>query len=83
MHGKGLPRDPLTEELMELYCVSQQEVLEESLSEEEVTAEQQSSSSIREMQKVWETVASYIEKRHPNKAVAMRATNLFYDNDKS
>ena len=48
--------------------------------EEEVTAKQQSSGAIREMLKAWETVASYIEKHHPNKAVAMRATNLFNDN---
>ena len=67
---------------LELHCVSQQEVVEESLSEEEeeVTAKQQSSGAIREMLKAWETVASYIEKHHPNKAVAMRATNLFNDN---
>ncbi|GBL85930.1 PHD finger protein 3 [Araneus ventricosus] len=57
-----------TKELMELHFVSQQEVMEESLSEEE-TAKQQSSSAIREMLKAWETVASYIEKHHPNKAV--------------
>ncbi|PNF38634.1 hypothetical protein B7P43_G02310 [Cryptotermes secundus] len=70
-----------TEDLMELHCVSQQEVLEESLSEEEkeVTAKQQSSGAIREMLKAWETFASYIEKHHPNKAVAMLATNLFND----
>ena len=45
-----------TEELMELHCVSQQEVVEESLSEEEeeVTAKQQSSGAIREMLKAWE-----------------------------
>ncbi|PNF19234.1 hypothetical protein B7P43_G08212 [Cryptotermes secundus] len=34
----------------------------------------------REMVKAWETVASYIEKHRPNKAVAMRTTNLFNDN---
>ncbi|PNF33870.1 hypothetical protein B7P43_G07233 [Cryptotermes secundus] len=71
---------------LELYCVSQQEVVEDSLSEEEeeeeeeVTAKQQSSGAIKEMLKAWEIVASYIEKHHPNKAVAMRATNLFNDN---
>lgn len=70
-----------TEELMELHCVSQQEVLEESLSEEEeVTEKQQSSAEIREMLKAWETVTSYTEKHHPNKEVAMRAANLFNDN---
>ncbi|GBO12404.1 hypothetical protein AVEN_154258-1 [Araneus ventricosus] len=36
--------------------------------------------AVREMLKAWETVASYVEKPHPNKAVAKRATNLFYDN---
>ncbi|GBN35957.1 hypothetical protein AVEN_54229-1 [Araneus ventricosus] len=46
-----------TEELMELHCVSQEEVMEETLSEEEVTAKQQSSVAIREMLKALETVA--------------------------
>ncbi|GBN96054.1 hypothetical protein AVEN_95293-1 [Araneus ventricosus] len=48
------------EELMELHCVSQQEVMEKSLSEEEeeVTAKQQSSSAIREMLKAWKTDSS-------------------------
>ncbi|GBO12002.1 PHD finger-like domain-containing protein 5A [Araneus ventricosus] len=68
-----------TEELMELHCVSQQESMEESLSEK-VTAKQQSSTAIREMLKAWETVASVIEKHHPNKTVVMHATNLFNDN---
>ncbi|GBN79228.1 hypothetical protein AVEN_13100-1 [Araneus ventricosus] len=41
------------EELTEFHCISQQEVVEESLSdEEEVIAKQQSSSAIREMPKV-------------------------------
>ncbi|GBL81685.1 hypothetical protein AVEN_93468-1 [Araneus ventricosus] len=48
-----------TEEVMELHRVLQQEVMEESLSEEEeVTAEQKSSSTMREMLKAWRTVAS-------------------------
>ncbi|GBM83037.1 hypothetical protein AVEN_238786-1 [Araneus ventricosus] len=73
-----------TEELMDLQCVSQQEAVKESLLEkEEVIVMQQSSSAIREMLKAWKTVASYIEKHHPNKAVAMRATNLFNDYDAS
>ncbi|GBM33414.1 hypothetical protein AVEN_31416-1 [Araneus ventricosus] len=67
---------------MEMYCVSQQKVTEESLSEEEeeVTAKQQTSGAISEMLKAWKTVALYIENHHPNKAVAMRATNSFYYN---
>ncbi|GBN19157.1 hypothetical protein AVEN_34251-1 [Araneus ventricosus] len=43
-------QDRSTEELMELHCVSQQEVMEESLTEE-VTAKQKPSSAIREMLK--------------------------------
>ncbi|GBO12098.1 hypothetical protein AVEN_136450-1, partial [Araneus ventricosus] len=35
-----------TEELTDLHCVSQQEVVKENLSEEEVTAKQQSSDTI-------------------------------------
>ncbi|GLV39549.1 hypothetical protein CBL_20453 [Carabus blaptoides fortunei] len=64
-----------TDEQMELHCVSQQEGGVESLSEEEedVTTKQQSSGEIREMLKTWETV----EKHHPNKAVAMRATKIY------
>ncbi|GBM10278.1 hypothetical protein AVEN_49998-1 [Araneus ventricosus] len=73
-------QDPTTEELVELQCVSQQEAVEVSLSEEEVIVKQQSSSAIREMLKAWETAAWYIEKHQPNKAVAMRATDLFNDN---
>ncbi|GBN16519.1 hypothetical protein AVEN_64218-1 [Araneus ventricosus] len=48
-HSQGLTN----EELTEFHCISQQEVVEESLSnEEEVTAKQQSSGAIREMLKV-------------------------------
>ncbi|GBM60473.1 hypothetical protein AVEN_239852-1 [Araneus ventricosus] len=47
-----------TEELMELHCVSKQEVVEKSLSgEEEVTTKQKSSKAMRDMLKAWETVA--------------------------
>ena len=48
--------------------------------DEEDAAKQQSSNEIREMLKAWETVASYIEKYHPNIEVAMRAKNLINDN---
>ncbi|GBN81854.1 hypothetical protein AVEN_32178-1 [Araneus ventricosus] len=75
------PRADHRKAYMELHCVSEQEVMEKSLSEnEEVTAKRQSSSAIREMLKVRKTVASCIEKYHPKKAVAMRDTNLFYSN---
>ncbi|GBM20010.1 hypothetical protein AVEN_77929-1 [Araneus ventricosus] len=41
------------QELTGLHCVSHQEVMEESLSEEEVTAKLQSSNTIREVLKAW------------------------------
>jgi hypothetical protein len=28
---------------------------------------------------MWETVQNFVEKHHPNKAVAMRAMNIFSD----
>ena len=66
---------------MQLHYVSQEEVVEESMLEkEEETIKQQSSGAIREMLKSWEAAAAYIEKYHPDKAVAVRATNLFNDN---
>ncbi|GBO17898.1 hypothetical protein AVEN_12175-1 [Araneus ventricosus] len=70
----------ITEELMNLHCVSQQGVEESLLEEEKVTAKQQFSGEIKEMLKAWGTVASCIKKHHPNKAVAVCATNLFNDN---
>ena len=30
--------------------------------------------------KMWETVQNFVEKHHPNKAVAVRAMNIFNDN---
>ncbi|GBM84533.1 hypothetical protein AVEN_27407-1 [Araneus ventricosus] len=70
-HSKELT----TEELMELQCVSQKEVVEESLSlKEEVKAKPQSSEAIREMLRAWKTVASYIEKHHFNKAAVKHTT---------
>ncbi|GBM43721.1 hypothetical protein AVEN_249117-1, partial [Araneus ventricosus] len=67
-----------TGELIELHWVSQQEVVEESLSEEEgITSKQQSSGAIRERLKAWEAVALYIEKHYPKKTMNFRATNIF------
>ncbi|GBN25506.1 hypothetical protein AVEN_256383-1 [Araneus ventricosus] len=54
-----------TEEVTELRYGSQQEVLEEILSEEEdVTTNQQSSGSITKMLKAWATLASNIKQHH-------------------
>ncbi|GBM59556.1 hypothetical protein AVEN_268737-1 [Araneus ventricosus] len=69
----------IIEELMEFRCVSQQPVVEESLSEEEeVTAKQQSSNAVREMKKAWETLASFIGKNYPNKAVALCPLEIYF-----
>lgn len=46
---------------------------------EEVTVKQQSSGAKRKMRKTWETIALYLAKHYHNKAVVMRATNLFKD----
>lgn len=48
----------ITEELMELHCVPQQEVVEKSLSVEG-GGNSKSSGAIREMLKAWETVSLY------------------------
>lgn len=70
-------------ELMDLHREQQEEVMEEISSgeeEEEKSEESLTSNEIREKCKMWETVQNFIEKHHPNKAVAMRAMNLFNDN---
>ncbi|GBO40398.1 hypothetical protein AVEN_29638-1 [Araneus ventricosus] len=60
-HSKELT----TEEVTEFHYVSQYEVLEESLSEEQdVTAKQQPYGAIRKMLKVWATLASNIKQHH-------------------
>ena len=48
--------------------------------EEKKTEESLTSNEIREMCKMWETVQKFVEKHHPNKAVAVRAMNIFNDN---
>lgn len=77
-HGQELT----TDELMDLHREQHQEVVEEISSEEEdkKTEESLSSNEIREMCKMWERVQNFVEKHHPNKAVAVRAMNLFDDN---
>ncbi|XP_068087415.1 tyrosine-protein kinase Fyn isoform X1 [Hyperolius riggenbachi] len=70
-----------TNELMDLHFAQQQEVLEEISSEEEKTTEDSlTSNEIQEMFKMWERLQSFVEKHHPNKAIAVRAINLFNDN---
>lgn len=71
-----------TDELMDLHREQQQEIMEDISSEEEEkkTEESLTSNEIREMCKMWETVQNFVEKHHPNKAVAVRAMNIFNDN---
>ena len=51
--------------------------------EEEKVDESLTSNEVREMYKMWETVQNCVEKHHPNKAVAVRAMNLFNDKARS
>ena len=51
-----------------------------SAEEEKKAKESLTSNEIWEMCKMWETVKRSIEKHHANKAVAVRAMNLFIDN---
>ena len=71
-----------TDELMDLHREQQQEIMEDISSEEEEkkTEESLTSNEIREMCKMWETVQNFVEKHHPNTAVAVRAMNIFNDN---
>ncbi|KAJ7303222.1 hypothetical protein JRQ81_012158 [Phrynocephalus forsythii] len=76
-------RDLTTDELMDLHREQQQEVAVESSpaqAEKKKAEEALASHEIREMCKMWERVQKFIEKHHPNKAVAVRAMNLFNDN---
>ncbi|XP_013365403.1 PREDICTED: tigger transposable element-derived protein 1-like [Chinchilla lanigera] len=80
-HGQELT----TEELMDLHRKQQQEVMEETSSAEEEEEERKveeslPSNKIRKICKMWETVKSFVEKHHPNKAVAVRTVNLFNNN---
>ncbi|XP_064111492.1 tigger transposable element-derived protein 1-like [Macrobrachium nipponense] len=66
----------------ELYKEQQKEVMEDISSEEEEGQIRKpiASSEIREMLKQWENVQNFIEKHHPDKALVVRAANLFTDN---
>jgi hypothetical protein len=56
--------------------------MEDISSEEEKkkTEESLTSNEIREMCKMWETVQNFVDKHHPNMAVAVRAINIFNEN---
>ncbi|XP_005008025.1 tigger transposable element-derived protein 1-like [Cavia porcellus] len=74
-HGKELT----TEELMDLHREQQQKVMEKSSSAEEEEKNGEETLTIRKICKMWETVKNFVEKDHPNEAVAGRAVNLFND----
>ncbi|KAM4048885.1 tigger transposable element-derived protein 1-like [Anomaloglossus baeobatrachus] len=72
-----------TNELMDLHLEQQKEVMmviSSGEEEEEKSEESLTSNEIWEMCEMWETVQTFVEKHHPNKAVAVRAMNLFNDN---
>ena len=49
------------------------------MKEEEKAEESLTSNEIREMCKMWDIAQNFVEKHHPNKAVAVQTTNLFND----
>ncbi|KAM9457775.1 tigger transposable element-derived protein 1-like isoform 1-T1 [Clarias gariepinus] len=69
-----------TDELMDLHCENQP--IEEISPEEgeKETEESLPSNEIKEICQKWERLQDFVEKHHPNKAVAVRAMNLFNDN---
>ncbi|XP_069961426.1 tigger transposable element-derived protein 1 isoform X7 [Cherax quadricarinatus] len=69
-----------TKELQELHLEKQQIAAEEIASEEEERRENVSSSVIKDICAKWSEVQSFVEKYHPNKAVASRVCNMFNDN---
>ena len=67
-----------TNKFMELHLfLSKKSWRSLSKKDKELTAQLLFSGVIRKMLKTWKTVSLYIENNHPNKAVAMQATNLF------
>ncbi|KAK9870160.1 hypothetical protein WA026_006250 [Henosepilachna vigintioctopunctata] len=71
----------ISEEFIDLHCVSQQQDVEDNLSvnKNKADAKQQSSGEIEEKLNVRETVVSYIRKNHHKMEVTLYASNLFDD----
>jgi hypothetical protein len=80
--GKTVGLEVNEADIQELEEDYEQEIMEDVLSEEEEIKAEESltSNEIREMCKMWETVQNFVEKHQPNKAVAVRAINIFNDN---
>lgn len=73
---EGHDRELTTEDLLEL----QQEAMEESMfleEEEETSEEQLSSGELKEACQMWVNLQSFVQKHHPNKALAMNLLNSF------
>ncbi|XP_039590569.1 tigger transposable element-derived protein 1-like [Polypterus senegalus] len=69
-----------TQELLELQDMQRMEALQEiSGSKEEVETEEISTSEIKEVLGMWEKVASFIEKKHPEKMATSRSAANFDD----
>ena len=74
-------RDELsTEELAQLQKQLQKAIVEEISSEEEEGREDVPASLIREICAKWGEVLSFVERHHPDKAIASRSINIFNDN---
>nr|XP_057925930.1 tigger transposable element-derived protein 1-like [Doryrhamphus excisus] len=69
-----------TEELQELQVEQQQTAAQDIASDEDEEREENVPSSlIKDMFAKWSDVQSFVEKHHPNKAVASRLCNMFND----
>ena len=69
-----------TEELEQLQKQLQRATVEEISSEEEEAREDVPTSLIHEICAKWGEVQSFLERYHPDKAVASRSINIFNDN---
>jgi len=69
-----------TEELEQLQKQLQKAIVEEIFSEEEEGMEDVPTTLIREICAKWGEVQSFVERYHPDKAVASRSINIFSDN---
>ncbi|XP_068121604.1 tigger transposable element-derived protein 1-like [Hyperolius riggenbachi] len=71
-----------TDELMDLHLAQQQVVMKEISSEEKAknTKDFLTSNEIQEMFHMWESLQNFVVKHHPDKALVVRAVELFNDN---
>jgi hypothetical protein len=77
---EGHKNELSTEELKQLQEQQQKTIVEEMSSDEEEGSKDVSSSLISEICAKWGEVQSFVERYHPDKAVASRSINIFNDN---